>query len=109
MRGVSVDPETKTITAKGGALSGDVDQAAEKYELAAVGGTVNHTGIGGLTLGGGYACLTPAQGLVIDNLLSVKLLLAHGSIVKASNGENQDLFWAVRGARIQFGVVTSLV
>lgn len=109
MRHVSVDPETKTITAEGGCLWADVDSAAEKHGLAAVGGTVNHTGIGGLTLGGGYGYLTSAHGMVVDNLLSVQFVLADGSIVIASESENPDLFWASKGAGIGFGVATSFV
>jgi hypothetical protein len=107
MRAVSVDTEAKTITAQGGCLWADVDSAAEKHGLAAVGGTVNHTGIGGLTLGGGYGYLTPAHGMVVDNLLSVEFVLADGSIVTASDSENPDLFWASKGAGIGFGVATS--
>jgi hypothetical protein len=109
MRHVSVDPEAKTITAQGGCLWADVDSAAEKYGLAAVGGTVNHTGIGGLTLGGGYGYLTAAHGMVVDNLLSVEFVLADGSIVAASDSENPDLFWASKGAGIGFGIATSFV
>ncbi|KAE9371446.1 FAD-binding domain-containing protein [Stipitochalara longipes BDJ] len=109
MRHVSVDPKAKTITAEGGCLWVDVDNAAEKHGLAAVGGTVNHTGIGGLTLGGGYGYLTAAHGMVVDNLLSVQFVLADGSIVTASATENPDLFWASKGAGIGFGVATSFV
>jgi hypothetical protein len=107
MRKVVVDPEKKTITAQGGALWADVDTAAAEHGLATVGGTVNHTGIGGLTLGGGYGWLTSARGLAIDNLLEVEFILADGSIVTASETENPDLFWAVRGAGPCFGVATS--
>jgi len=107
MRQVSVDPATKTITAQGGCLWADVDSAAEKHGLAAVGGTVNHTGVGGLTLGGGYGYLTAQRGMVIDNLLAVEFVLADGSIVTASDSENTDLFWASKGAGIGFGVATS--
>jgi FAD binding domain len=96
MRKVEVDPAQKTITAQG----------AAEHGLATVGGTVNHTGIGGLTLGGGYGWLTGAYGLTIDNLLEAELVLADGSIVTASHTENEDLFWAVRGAGTCFGVAT---
>lgn len=68
---------------------------------------MNHTGIGGLTLGGGYGWLTGLYGLAIDNLLSAEIVLADGSIVIASSTENQDLFWAIRGAGSCFGVVSS--
>lgn len=104
MRAVTVDPSAMTIKAQGGCLWADVDQAAAEHGLAAVGGTVNHTGVGGLTLGGGYGWLTGQYGLVIDNLLAVQLVLADGSIVTASESENSDLFWAVRGAGQAFGV-----
>lgn len=109
MRSVTVDPIAKSITAQGGALWSDVDTEAEKFGLAAVGGTINHTGIGGLTLGGGYGYLTGKHGLVIDNLLEVEMVLADGSIVTASETENPDLFWAVRGAGASFGVATKFV
>jgi hypothetical protein len=109
MRKVSVDPAAKTVTAQGGALWVDVDDAAQEHRLAAVGGTVNHTGIGGLTLQGGYGWLSPQRGLVIDNLLSVRMVLADGRIVTASEKENTDLFWALRGAGSNFGVATEFV
>ncbi|KAL1611741.1 hypothetical protein SLS59_000460 [Nothophoma quercina] len=107
MRGVTVDPEARTITAEGGTIWEDVDVAAAKHGLATVGGTVNHTGVGGLTLGGGYGYLTGKYGLTIDNLLSVEIVLASGSVVTASKDQNPDLFWAIRGAGQNFGVVTS--
>jgi FAD/FMN-containing dehydrogenase len=104
MRKVTVDPVNKTITAQGGALWVDVDTAGGEHGLATVGGTVNHTGIGGLTLGGGYGWLTAKYGLVIDNLLSATMVLADGRIVTVSKTENPDLFWAIRGAGHNFGV-----
>lgn len=94
-----------TVSVEGGCLWKDVDEAAGDYGLAAVGGTVNHTGIGGLTLGGGYGYLTGRYGLVIDNLLSVKLVTADSDIVTASPDENPDLFWAIRGAGASFAAV----
>jgi len=109
MRSVTVDPVKKAITAQGGALWSDVDDAAAAHDLATVGGTVNHTGIGGLTLGGGVGWLTSAYGLTIDNLLEVEIVLADGKILRASEAENADLFWAVRGAGACFGVVTEFV
>ena len=69
MRSIHVDPSTRTITAQGGCLWADVDAAAAEHGLATVGGTVNHTGIGGLTLSGGYGWLSGQYGLVIDNLI----------------------------------------
>ncbi|KAI2476128.1 GlcD FAD-FMN-containing dehydrogenase [Pyrenophora tritici-repentis] len=107
MRKVTVDPEAKTIAAEGGALWEDVDVEAAKYGLATVGGTVNHTGVGGLTLGGGYGYLTGKYGLTIDNLLSVNIVLASGEQVIASASSNPDLYWAVRGAGQNFGVTTT--
>ncbi|KAK9264414.1 fad binding domain protein [Lipomyces tetrasporus] len=109
MRCVTVDSNNKTATAQGGALWLDVDVAAETHGLATVGGTVNNTGIGGLTLGGGHGWLTGKYGQVVDNLLSVKLVLADGSIATASEAENSELFWAVRGAGQNFGVVVEFV
>lgn len=104
MRAVTVDPVAMTITAQGGCLWMDVDNAAAEHGLATVGGTVNHTGIGGLTLGGGYGWLSGKYGLTIDNLLAVQMVLADGSLVTASDSENSDLFWAIRGAGQAFGV-----
>lgn len=109
MRTVTVDPMAKIITAEGGSLWSDVDTEAEQFGLATVGGTVNHTGIGGLTLGGGYGYLTGKHGLVIDNLLEVEMVLADGSVVMASETEKPDLFWAVRGAGTSFGVATKFL
>ncbi|KAH7405736.1 hypothetical protein DE146DRAFT_421969 [Phaeosphaeria sp. MPI-PUGE-AT-0046c] len=107
MRNVTVDPDTKTITAGGGCIWEDVDVEAAKYGLATVGGTVNHTGIGGLTLGGGYGYLSGKYGLAIDNLLSATIVLASGTQLTCSPTTHTDLFWALRGAGTSFGVVTS--
>lgn len=106
LREVKVDPDTKTLRVQGGCIWKDVDEAAGKYGLAMVGGTVNHTGVGGLTLGGGYGWLSGRHGLTVDCLLEVEVVLADGSIKIASGNENPDLFWAVRGAGHSFGVVT---
>ena len=108
MRKVTVDPERQTVLAQGGTIWEDIDIAAAEFGLAVVGGTVNHTGVGGLTLGGGYGWLTGRHGLTIDSLLEVTMVLADGSIKKASACENSDLFWAVRGAGQSFGVVVEL-
>ncbi|KAF9240326.1 CAZyme family AA7 [Penicillium roqueforti] len=105
MNQVTVDTERKTITAQGGATWKEVDEAGAVHSLAAVGGTVNHTGVGGLTLGGGYGWLSGQYGLTIDNLLSATVVLADGRIVTASATENVDLFWGLRGAGYNFGVV----
>ena len=105
MRKVEVDVPTKTVKAQGGYIWEDVDEATAEHGLAVVGGTVNHTGVGGLTLGGGYGWLSGRHGLTIDSLLSVQIVLADESIKMASADENADLFWAVRGAGHCFGVV----
>ncbi|POR33263.1 FAD-linked oxidoreductase [Tolypocladium paradoxum] len=107
MNAVKVDTAAKTVTFGGGCKWKEVDEACAEHGLATVGGTVNHTGVGGLALGGGYGWLTSKYGLTIDNLVSVEVVLADGRIVKASGSENQDLFWAVRGAGQNFGAVTS--
>ncbi|KAL7923524.1 hypothetical protein ACQKWADRAFT_51966 [Trichoderma austrokoningii] len=105
MRAVKVDKASKLIVAQGGCLWGDVDNAAIEKGLATVGGTVNHTGIGGLTLGGGLGWLTGLYGAVIDNLVAAKVVVADGRILAVSDNENADLFWAIRGAGHNFGVV----
>lgn len=96
MRTVTVDPDNKLIYAEGGCTWADLDGEAWKYGLSTPGGSVSHTGIGGLTLGGGYGVLTGVHGLVVDNLVEVEMALADGKVVKASEGENKDLFWAMR-------------
>ncbi|KAH7079307.1 hypothetical protein BKA63DRAFT_263438 [Paraphoma chrysanthemicola] len=107
MRKVTVDPTAKTIKAEGGTIWEDVDVEAAKYGLATVGGTVNHTGVAGLTLGGGYGYLSGKYGLTIDVLESVEIVLASGEHITASSTQHPDLFWAIRGAGANFGVVTS--
>ncbi|UKZ75727.1 hypothetical protein TrVFT333_003419 [Trichoderma virens FT-333] len=107
MRHVTVNPSSKTIKAQGGTIWEDVDLAAAQYGLATVGGTVNHTGVGGLTLGGGYGWLSGKYGLTIDNSVEAEVVLADGRIMTTSEKENSDLFWAIRGAGQSFGVVTS--
>ncbi|KAF1847770.1 Glucooligosaccharide oxidase [Cucurbitaria berberidis CBS 394.84] len=109
MRTTEVDVEKKTIRVGGGAVWGEVDAALAPHGLAAVGGTVADTGVGGLTLGGGFGFLTVKHGLVADNLLECTVVLADGRIVKSSASENTDLFWALRGAGQNFGVVTEFL
>ncbi|CAI7629755.1 unnamed protein product [Penicillium pancosmium] len=104
MNKVTVDRSSKTITAQGGATWKEVDDGGAIHGLVTVGGTVNHTGVGGLTLGAGYGWLSGQFGLTIDNLLSVTVVLADGSLVKASATEHPELFWGLRGAGYNFGV-----
>ncbi|KAA8649446.1 FAD-binding oxidoreductase [Aspergillus tanneri] len=109
MNNVTINEATNVVTVQGGALWSDVDETLGQKGLAAVGGTVNHTGVGGLTLGGGYGWLSGQYGLAIDNLLSAKVVLAEGSIVTASATSHQDLFWAIRGGGGNFGVAVEFV
>jgi FAD/FMN-containing dehydrogenase len=105
MRHVSVDPVERTVTCGGGALWEDVDPACQRYGLAMPGGTFGDTGVAGLTLGGGIGHLSPAFGLTLDNLLSVRLVTGNGEIITASEDERPELFWALRGGGGNFGVV----
>src|SRR5438093_10133239 len=107
MNGVHVDPTTQAVRAQGGATWGDCDRETQLFGLAVPGGVVSTTGIAGLTLHGGVGHLRRKYGLSIDSLLSVDIVTADGQFRKASATENEDLFWAVRGAGSNFGVVTS--
>lgn len=107
MNYVQVDPAKKIANVGGGATLGDVDHATYPFGLAAAGGVVSTTGVGGLTLGGGIGYLTRSVGLTIDNLLSADVVLADGRQVTASDYQNEDLFWALRGGGGNFGVVTN--
>ncbi|HEY6414601.1 MAG TPA: FAD-binding oxidoreductase, partial [Acidimicrobiales bacterium] len=107
MRAVRVDPAGRTAWVQGGALWGDVDRETQIHGLATTGGIVGHTGVAGLTLGGGIGFLMRKHGLAIDNLLSADVVTAEGRVVRASADEHPDLFWALRGGGGNFGVVTS--
>jgi hypothetical protein len=109
MRGIRVDPQDRTVRVEGGATWGDVDHAAHAFGLAIPTGIISTTGVGGLTLDGGHGYLSRKYGLAIDNLLQADVILADGSFVKASEEENEDLFWAIRGGGGNFGVVTSFL
>jgi FAD/FMN-containing dehydrogenase len=107
MRGVTVDPEARTATVAGGSLLRDLDAAAQAHGLACPVGVVGHTGVGGLTLGGGMGRLQRRWGYSIDNMLALDLVTADGTRVRTSDEEHQELFWGMRGAGPNFGVVTS--
>jgi len=107
MKGIRVDPAARTARAEAGVLWGELDRETQLCGLATVGGIVTHTGIAGLTLGGGIGWLMRKYGATVDNLLSVDLVTAEGELVTASDHQNPDLFWGVRGGGGNFGVVTS--
>lgn len=109
MKGIHVDPAAGVVRVEGGCVWGDVDHATHAFGMAAPSGFISTTGVAGLTLGGGIGYLTRRYGLSIDNLLSVDLVLADGRFVTASEKENPDLFWAVRGGGGNFGVATSFL
>jgi len=107
MRGLTVDPQRRIARADGGAHLSQLDHEAQAFDLACPVGVVGHTGVAGLTLGGGMGRLQRKFGFTIDNLLSVDLVTAEGKVLRASNDENPDLFFGVRGAGANFGVATS--
>jgi FAD/FMN-containing dehydrogenase len=107
MTGVRVDPLARTVRAQGGCLWRHVDHESQAFGLAVTGGIVTHTGIGGLTLGGGIGHLMRRFGLTIDSLVSCDLITADGEFLVASSDEHPDLFWGLRGGGGNFGVVTS--
>jgi FAD/FMN-containing dehydrogenase len=107
MKGITVDPQARTARAQAGVLWGELDRETQLFGLATVGRIVTHTGIAGLTLGGGIGWLMRKYGATVDNLLSVDLVTANGELLTASESVNPDLFWGVRGGGGNFGIVTS--
>ncbi|PMD45106.1 putative FAD binding oxidoreductase, partial [Hyaloscypha variabilis F] len=109
MTGVSVNPLSKRVTTDGATVWGSVYEATERHGLAVVGGLIPSVGVGGFTLNGGIGWLTSAHGVALDNLLEADVVLADGRVLTCSEMENEDLFWAIRGAGSAFGVVTRFV
>ncbi len=107
MKGVRVDPEGKTARAEPGATWGEFDHETQVFGLATTGGLVSTTGVAGLTLGGGLGWLMGNHGLACDNLISVDVVTADGQFLTASDSQNQDLFWGLRGGGGNFGIATS--
>lgn len=107
MKGIQVDPANRTARAQAGVIWGELDRETQRFGLATPGGEVSETGIAGLTLSGGMGYLRRKHGLSCDNLISADVITADGRFLKASAGENHDLFWGLRGGGGNFGIVTS--
>lgn len=107
LRAVDLDPGARRVRVTGGSLLGPVDQAAQAHELVTPMGTVSHTGVGGLTTGGGFGRVARRFGLSLDNVTAVDVVTADGRLLHADDQENADLFWGVRGGGGNFGIVTS--
>jgi FAD/FMN-containing dehydrogenase len=107
MRGVHVDPRKRRVYVQGGALWADVDRETQRFGLVAPGGVVSDTGVAGLTLGGGYGWVRRKYGLASDSVVEAQVVTADGEILTASEDENPDLYWALRGGGGNFGIVTS--
>lgn len=108
MKGIRVDPVSRTVRAQPGLTLGEFDRETQAFSLGTTLGTVSATGISGLTLGGGWGHLHGQFGLALDNLVSIDVVTADGKLLTASSSENEDLFWGVRGSGGNLGIVTSL-
>ncbi|WP_255771323.1 FAD-binding oxidoreductase [Pseudarthrobacter sulfonivorans] len=106
MKDIRVDPEARTVRVQAGVLLGELDRETQEFGLAVPSGIVTHTGVAGLTLGGGIGWVMRKYGLSIDQLLSADVITADGELVRASERENSDLFWGLRGGGGNFGIVT---
>ncbi len=107
MKGIYVDPAARTARVQPGVSWGELNRETQLHGLAVTGGVISTTGIAGLTLGGGLGWLMPKYGLATDNLVSARVVTADGTALTASADENSDLFWGLRGAGANFGVVSS--